>query len=588
MTFAKGILAALALAAAVGQASATELEHWPAPAARQLNALIEANANKGAYAVFDMDNTSYRYDLEESLLPYLEMKGVLTRDRLDPSLKLIPFKDQAGHKESLFSYYYRLCEIDDMVCYPWVAQVFSGFTLRELKGYVDELMAYGKPIPATYYDGDKLATLDVEPPRVFSGQRELYNKLMENGIEVYVISAAHEELVRMVAAMQGAQGKFQALSGSLQPAAVRFGECTIAVHRLEIEMGIGAALAGQLPLPCGAHPFADLGGSGFAVSWLQAGAFAEHADVQVDAIEQRSGQLAPVALDLFRGAAAAATGIAEVATGTGIHRRHQLEARRETYPAVGPGNDDLAAFQRLAQDLQDLALELRQFVEEQHALVRQGDLARLRAAAAADQGRRGGGVVRLAERSLRPVPEGDVAGHRMDRRDLQGFVLVERRQQAGQAAGQEGLAGARRAAEQQVVRAGGGHQQGALGGGLALDLGQVWIREGRAEQAAGLVGRQRGLAGEVSGDLQQVVHGEHRQPAGQAGLFGIFLRYHQNAPCVARRQRGRQYASHWPDRPGQGQFAEALQAVEGGAGQLAAGGEDAECDGQVEATAVLG
>ncbi len=52
MTFAKGILAALALAAAVGQASATELEHWPAPAARQLNALIEANANKGAYAVF--------------------------------------------------------------------------------------------------------------------------------------------------------------------------------------------------------------------------------------------------------------------------------------------------------------------------------------------------------------------------------------------------------------------------------------------------------------------------------------------------------------------------------------------------------
>ena len=50
-----------------------------------------------------MDNTSYRYDLEESLLPYLEMKGVLTRDRLDPSLKLIPFKDQAGHKESLFA-----------------------------------------------------------------------------------------------------------------------------------------------------------------------------------------------------------------------------------------------------------------------------------------------------------------------------------------------------------------------------------------------------------------------------------------------------------------------------------------------------
>jgi phosphorylcholine phosphatase len=113
--------------------AADELAHWPTPAATALKALVEANANKGAYAVFDMDNTLYRYDLEESLLPYLEMKGVLTREKLDPSLKLIPFKDINGHKESLNSYYYRLCEIDDQVCYPWVAQVFSGFTLRELK-----------------------------------------------------------------------------------------------------------------------------------------------------------------------------------------------------------------------------------------------------------------------------------------------------------------------------------------------------------------------------------------------------------------------------------------------------------------------
>lgn len=180
--------------------AATELKHWPEPAAKQLDALIAANANKGAYAVFDMDNTSYRYDLEEALLPYLEMKGVLTREKLDPSLKLIPFKDVNGHKESLNSYYYRLCEVDDMVCYPWVAQVFSGFSLKELKGYVDEVMAYGKPIPSTYYDGDAVKSIEIQPPKVFAGQAELYNKLMENGIEVYVMTAAHEELVRMVAA----------------------------------------------------------------------------------------------------------------------------------------------------------------------------------------------------------------------------------------------------------------------------------------------------------------------------------------------------------------------------------------------------
>ncbi|WLH12462.1 haloacid dehalogenase-like hydrolase [Pseudomonas hefeiensis] len=184
----------------VGQALATELKHWPAQQAKALDAMIAANANKGNYAVFDMDNTSYRYDLEESLLPFMENKGLITRETLDPSLKLIPFKDTAEHKESLFSYYYRLCEVDDMVCYPWVAQVFSGFTLKELKGYVDELMASGKPVPTTYYDGDKVVNYNVNPPKIFTGQVELYNKLMENGIEVYVMTAASEELVRMVAA----------------------------------------------------------------------------------------------------------------------------------------------------------------------------------------------------------------------------------------------------------------------------------------------------------------------------------------------------------------------------------------------------
>ena len=85
------------------------------------------------------------------------------------------------------------------MCYPWVAQIFSGYTLKELKGLVDELMAYGKPIPATYYEGDTVKTIDIQPPRIYQGQRELMNHLMENGIEVYIMTAAHEELVRMVA-----------------------------------------------------------------------------------------------------------------------------------------------------------------------------------------------------------------------------------------------------------------------------------------------------------------------------------------------------------------------------------------------------
>jgi phosphoserine phosphatase len=177
----------------------TQLLHWPAEAATALNDMIVQNANQSNYAVFDMDNTSYRYDLEESLLPFLENRGILTRDNLDPSLKLFDFRDTANFTETLYSYYSRLCEIDDLICYPWVAQVWSGFTLRELKGYVDELMAYNSSIPTQYWDGDEVASSSVNPPKIFQGQVELYNALMDNGIAVYVMSAAHEELVRMVA-----------------------------------------------------------------------------------------------------------------------------------------------------------------------------------------------------------------------------------------------------------------------------------------------------------------------------------------------------------------------------------------------------
>lgn len=177
----------------------TPLASWPTEAAERLNALIASHANRGAYAVFDMDNTTYEHDIEEALLPYLEMKGIMTRQNMDPSLKLIPFRDTPEFKESLNSYYYRLCEIDDLVCYPWVAQIFSGFTLAELKGYVDEVMAHDEPIPIRYYDGDNVVQGTVRPPKPFRAMQELYNRLHENGIEVYVMTAASEEIVRMIA-----------------------------------------------------------------------------------------------------------------------------------------------------------------------------------------------------------------------------------------------------------------------------------------------------------------------------------------------------------------------------------------------------
>lgn len=180
------------------QLAGPALTHWPANASLALDKMIAANANESNYAVFDKDNTSYQFDIEESIIPYLDNKGVLTREFLDPALKIIPFKDTATYNETMYSYYNRLCEISDIVCYPWAAQVFSGLTLRELKVYVDELMALNGTISTTYWDGDEIVATEVSPPRIFTGQVELYNRLMANGIDVYVMSASSEELVRMV------------------------------------------------------------------------------------------------------------------------------------------------------------------------------------------------------------------------------------------------------------------------------------------------------------------------------------------------------------------------------------------------------
>lgn len=180
--------------------NAASLTHWPPEQAQALSALIQKNAHRGEFAVFDMDNTTYQNDLEESLIPYMENNGTLTRDNLDPALRLIPFDDSLGERESLYGYYHRLCKIDALICYPWAAQVFSGFSLDELRKQVSGLMSLnGASIPVAYIENGKIVRSRVATPRPMRGMQELFANLRENGIEVYIISAAHEELVRMVA-----------------------------------------------------------------------------------------------------------------------------------------------------------------------------------------------------------------------------------------------------------------------------------------------------------------------------------------------------------------------------------------------------
>jgi len=181
-----------------GAAMVPMLSHWPMHAAEPLARLMRANAHCGAFAVFDADNTTYHHDLLGALLAFMEHRGVLTRDTMAPSLALIPFRDTPARRESLNSYYQRLGEIDDQVGYPWATQIFAGFTVRELKRHLDDMLLSGEPIPVCQYAGGQVQELTVEVPRVQRGQQQLFRALMDHGIAVYIVSAASEEIVRMV------------------------------------------------------------------------------------------------------------------------------------------------------------------------------------------------------------------------------------------------------------------------------------------------------------------------------------------------------------------------------------------------------
>jgi len=130
----------------------------------------------------------------------LENKKILTKESIDPSIHIIPFHED----DTLISYGFRLYEIDQKIGYPWFAKVFSGFTLKQLKVHVDDLFSLcGSVIPCKYWKNNKLVDYFPQSPRIYPAQKELINLLMQNGIEVYIITAAFEELTRMVVSDPG-------------------------------------------------------------------------------------------------------------------------------------------------------------------------------------------------------------------------------------------------------------------------------------------------------------------------------------------------------------------------------------------------
>ena len=122
------------------------------------------------------------------------------------------------------------------------------------------------------------------------------------------------------------------------------------------------------------HARADLRGA-LALGRAAVGEFLEahggHVHVNVDAVEQRAGDAADVALNLRGATAALAHGVVPEAAGAGVHRGREHEGGREGQRHRGAADRDAPVFEGLAQDFEDRAVELGQLVEEEHAVVRE-------------------------------------------------------------------------------------------------------------------------------------------------------------------------------------------------------------------------
>ena len=166
-------------------------------------------------------------------------------------------------------------------------------------------------------------------------------------------------------AVRGAGAPAQALGGGLGKAGGFGLQMQIFIQRLPGQILIGHALPRQRALAGGGAARA-YGGAAFARRGGQqlGGGQGGHFHVQVDAVQQRAGELALVAGDLVWRAAAGMARIAQVAARAGVHGGNELKARRKFGPLRGARDGDVARFQRLAQGFQRGAGEFGQLIQK--------------------------------------------------------------------------------------------------------------------------------------------------------------------------------------------------------------------------------
>jgi hypothetical protein len=144
---------------------------------------------------------------------------------------------------------------------------------------------------------------------------------------------------------------------------------------------------------------------------------------------------------------------------------------------IGARDHRLARFERLAQRIEHLRIELGQLVEKQHAEMGKRRFAGTRPRAAADQSRHARRMMRRTEGAIAAdASPGEIAGKTADHAHFEHLRRLERRQDRGQSPRQHRFAGTRRPDQQKLMTSGRGQLERALRGLLPLDVLEVGHR----------------------------------------------------------------------------------------------------------------
>ena len=203
-----------------------------------------------------------------------------------------------------------------------------------------------------------------------------------------------------------------------------------------------------------------------------------HRDGEVKPIEQGARELLAVRGEPLRRARALDSRIPATAARAHVHGAYELKPRREDRVPADARDRDEPVFERLPKRLENGARELRELVHEQHASMREGDLAGARARPTSHDRRSRRAVVRSPKGRHRHerTSGGKQPADGMDPRHLERLLAAERRENARKPPGEHRLAGPRRAHQQEVVRPGCGDLERPTGALLAAQVGEIRSR----------------------------------------------------------------------------------------------------------------